>query len=187
MRPSRRTRPPRPLNRQSLEELALAYVGRFATSRAKLREYLNRKLRERGWDGDDAPDAAAVAERFSERGYVDDCAFALAKSRSLTGRGYGQRRVREALRVAGIAEEDSAAARQLAANEAAHAALRFAERRRIGPYGHSPPDPRAREKAIAAMVRAGHGFGIARAVVDLPPGCSPDPEQLAEHVGAAAE
>ena len=187
MRPSRRSRPPRPLNRHSLEELALAYVSRFATSRAKLRDYLNRKLRERGWDGAETADLDAVADRFAARGYVDDAAFALTKSRSLTGRGYGERRVREALRIAGIGDEDGMAARQLAANQAATAALRFAERRRIGPYGTSPLDPRAREKAIAAMLRAGHGFGLARAIIDLPPGADPDPEQLAGEATPSCE
>ena len=29
--------------------MALAYVGRYATTRAKLASYLGRKLRERGW------------------------------------------------------------------------------------------------------------------------------------------
>lgn len=187
MKPPKTRRAARPLNPQSLEELALAYVGRFATSRAKLREYLARKLRERGWDGADQPDAAALAERFSERGYIDDAAFALAKSRALTGRGYGERRVREALRVAGIAEDDGTAARRLAANEAANAALRFAERRGIGPYAASPPDPRGRDKAIAAMLRAGHGFALARAIVDLRPGSQPDPEQLAGEVNPSRE
>lgn len=179
MRSSRTPRPPRPLNPQSLDELALAYVGRFATSRAKLRGYLQRKLRERGWDGADPPDPQALAERMAERGYVDDPAFALAKSRSLTGRGYGARRVGEALRMAGIDEQDGAEARALAAREAARSALRFAERRRIGPYAASPPDPRGRDKAIAAMLRAGHAFGLAKAVVDLPPGAEVDFEQLA--------
>ena len=41
----------RPLDPARLEELALAYVARFATSAAKLERYLPRKLRERGWDG----------------------------------------------------------------------------------------------------------------------------------------
>ena len=180
MQPTRSRRSPKPLDAASLEELALAYVGRFATSRAKLRDYLSRKLRERGWDGPNAPDIGALAERLADRGYVDDAAFALSKSRVLTGRGYGERRVRQALRVAGIGEEDGAAARALAASEAVSAALRYAQRRRIGPYAASPPDAKAREKAIAAMLRAGHGFGLAKAVVDLTPGDEPDLDGLSD-------
>ena len=71
-----------------LNELALAYVGRFATTRAKLRDYLQRKVRERGWDGAAAPDSRH-GRALRRDGYVDDEAYALSKSRSLTGRGYG--------------------------------------------------------------------------------------------------
>ena len=46
-------------------------------------------------------------------GYVDDKGFASARTASLLRRGYGERRVRDALRGAGIAEEDSAEAREI--------------------------------------------------------------------------
>ena len=160
-----------PLDEARLNELALRYVGRFATTRAKLRSYLLRKLRERGWDGEREPDVTAIGEQFAERGYIDDSSYALAKSQSLTGRGYGTRRVLETLRAAGIDEEDGIAAREHAQDEAIAAAVRFAQRRRIGPFAMSEPkDSRERDKAIAAMIRAGHSFEIARAVIALPTG-----------------
>jgi len=175
---ARRT-PPK-LDEVKLRELALAYVGRFATSRAKLRAYLNRKLRERGWSGDAAPDPEGIAESFAVQGYVDDSAYALMKSRALSGRGYGKRRVAQALRAAGIGEGDSGAANDLADQEAVSAALRFAERRRIGPFAvRSNDDPREREKAVAAMIRAGHSFALARTIAAMDPGVSIDPEDLA--------
>ncbi|MFK4872313.1 hypothetical protein ACI3K3_09880, partial [Novosphingobium sp. ZW T3_23] len=73
-------RNPQPLTEQRLEELALAYVARFATTQGKLRDYLQRKLRERGWvgaedgeaDGRDAPDLDRLIGRYVELGYVDD-------------------------------------------------------------------------------------------------------------------
>src|SRR5687767_5199825 len=77
-RPHRR--PPPPLNEARLRELALAYVGRYSTTRAKLRAYLARKIRERGWSGEREGDLAALADAIAERGYVDDSAYALAKS-----------------------------------------------------------------------------------------------------------
>jgi regulatory protein len=170
-----------PLDGKSLQQLALRYVGRFATTRAKLRAYLARNVRERGWNGSNPPDFEALAERFAALGYVDDAAYALAKSRSLTGRGFGKRRVVQALHIAGIGDEDGEAARGHAEVQAVTAALRFAERRRIGPFAvAAPSDPKARQKALAAMTRAGHGFGLARAIVDLRPGVEIDREELAE-------
>lgn len=173
-----RARPP--LTPQKLEELAVRYVGRYATSRAKLCAYLSRKLRERGWEGQNAPDLEALANRFAELGYIDDAAYALSKAQALSGRGYGKRRLVEKLRVAGIAEEDGAAAHAHAEAQAVAAALRFAERRRIGPFASHEPDRSQREKAIAAMVRAGHSFALARAIASIAPGADVDPEQLRE-------
>ena len=60
------------------------------------------------------------------------------------------------------------------------AALRFAERRRIGPFAAAEADRPAREKAIAAMVRAGHSFELARAVTAMAPGATVDREALDE-------
>jgi regulatory protein len=58
--------------------------------------------------------------------------------------------------------------------------LRFARRRRIGPYAETAPDRASRERALGAMVRAGHGFEIARAVVDAEPGAEMDLDDLRE-------
>ena len=163
-------RTPLPLSAKQLEELALRYVGRYATSRAKLTSYLARKLRERGWDGDREPDVEALAGRFCEFGYVDDSAYALMKSQSLSSRGYGRRRLDEKLRADGIDEEDSAPAFDHADTQAVDAALRFARRRRIGPFAAAEAHPKQREKGIAAMVRAGHSFALSRKIASLPPG-----------------
>ena len=163
---------PVPLDSKRLEELALRYVGRYATTRAKLTAYLARKLRERGWEGQREPELERLASRFSELGYVDDAAFALARSRALSSRGYGKRRLDRTLRIAGVGEADSAAARDHADQAAVEAALRYARRRRIGPFASAAPDPRLREKAIAAMVRAGHSFALARIISAMAPGAA---------------
>lgn len=170
----RSRRAPRPLDDERLRELALHYVGRFATTRAKLATYLSRKLRERGWAGEGAPDLPALVERLAELGYVDDRVFALAKANSLTARGYGQRRVRQALAQAGVNEEDAADGTAAAEGGALDAALRYARRRRIGPFAAERADQAGREKALAAMLRAGHDFTLARAIVDSNPGIPPE-------------
>lgn len=176
--PARRSPPP--LDQAKLQELALRYVGRYATTRAKLRAYLTRKLRERGWDGLREPDLEGMANRFAELGYVDDAAYALSKSRSLSARGYGTRRLVDQLRHAGVGEDDGRAALEAANAEAVEAALRFARRRRFGPFAEKAVDRPEREKWIAAMVRAGHAFGLARAIASFEPGADIDPANLSE-------
>ncbi len=172
-------KPPRPLDPARLEELAVAYVGRFATTRAKLAFYLVRKLREKGWDGGVPPAIEPLVEKLARLGYVDDAAFAVAKARMLGQRGYGERRVGAALRQAGVGETDGAPARALAIDGAAAAAVRYAQRRRLGPFAHAAPDPKQRQRALAAMIRAGHGFDLARRLIDLVPDATVDPERLA--------
>jgi regulatory protein len=168
---SRRTPPP--LDAAALENLALRYVERFATTRGKLADYLRRKVRERGWEGP-ALDPASVAERMAGLGYVDDRAFAEARARSLARRGYGARRVSQALRAAHVEEADSTEALEQSDAAALDSALALARRRRFGPYAAAPADERQRERQIAAMLRAGHSFALARRIVMAAPGEVPD-------------
>ena len=170
----RRVKPP--LDAQGLEQTALFYAGRYATTRSKLAAYLGRKVRERGWAEARPPAIEALVERMAALGYVDDRAFANARAGALTRRGYGARRVGQALRAAGIAEEDGAEAREIADESAWDAALRFAERRKIGPFSSAEADRPAREKAFAAMLRAGHPAGLARRIVAARPGEIPLPD-----------
>ena len=166
-------RPRPPLDGDSLRDLALRYVSRFATSRAKLLAYLNRKLQERGWHGEGAPEPERLVERLAELRYVDDRNFAVMKSAALTRRGYGARRVTQTLRADGIADADREEADTQLSNDSWDAADRFARRKRLGPYAIAPADLKQRDKAIAAFLRAGHGFDTARRWIDAAPGEPP--------------
>ena len=85
---------------------------------------------------------------------------------AMARRGLGARRVAGALREAGIDEDDAEAIAPAIADRAVDAALAFARRKRIGPFAHRRrPIGRLREKQIAAMLRAGHRFDLARRIV----------------------
>ena len=158
-----------PLDVAGMERMALRYVERFATTRGKLIQYLNRKIRERGWDGA-VGDPAALADRMVELGYIDDRAFGEARAAAMARRGLGMRRVVGEFRHAGIGEEDAAALAPAIADRARDAALTFAKRKRIGPFAPEPVERALREKHIAAMIRAGHDFALARRIAMLGPG-----------------
>lgn len=158
-------RPPKPLDETSLRDLALHYLGRFASTRARLVQYLDRKVRERGWDGDHRPDLVALADRCAELGYVDDAAYAALKGGSLLRRGYGARRVEQALAAAGVQEPDRGEMREAGRHQAVTAALAFARRKRIGAFASAPADPDKRRRQLQAFIRAGHDFALARAIV----------------------
>jgi regulatory protein len=165
-------RPPPPLDAGALDRLALRYVERFATTRGRLADYLTRKIRERGWAGDAPADPAALAERMAALGYVDDRAFAEARAAAMRRRGLGARRVAMALHQAGV---DAADAPDVS-DDALAAARTFARRKRIGAWATEPADRAQREKQIAAMLRAGHGFALSRRIVAAEPGEDGDDE-----------
>ena len=162
-----------PLDIAALERLALRYVERFATTRGRLTDYLNRKIRERGWDGP-AGDPPALAQRMADLGYVDDRAYAEAKASAMARRGLGARRVSVALRQARVDEEDTDHIAPDIANRAVESALIFARRRRIGPYGPTLPERPQREKQLAQMLRAGHTLDLSRRIVNAEGEIDPD-------------
>jgi regulatory protein len=164
-------RPPKPLNSTKLRDLALHYVGKYATSRAKLATYLQRKINERGWAQDTPPpDIHGLIEDFVRLAYVDDAAFAASRARSLTQRGYGLRRISEDLRAKGISDADGTDAKTESEHDSWNAAHRFARRKRIGPYAIEAAIPELRQKQMQAFLRAGHSFDIARTFVQASPG-----------------
>ncbi len=167
MRPPKRKLPP--LDPAALDRLALRYVERFATTRARLTRYLRRKITERGWEGAPA-DPEGVADRLAALGYIDDRGYADVKARSMHRRGLGARRIAVAFRVDGIDEDDAAAIAPDISDRAVDAALRFAQRRRIGPFAEDPADRPQRERQLAAMLRAGHALDLARRIVRMAPG-----------------
>ncbi len=167
--PRERVVPP-PLDGAGLRDLALRYVGRYATSAAKLQRYLARKLWERGWAGDDVGDAVPVAAQVAaligecvERGYVDDRQFGEARARGLAAKGFGARRVGQDLAAAGLAKD---LAGEIGATlDGRAAAETYARRRRFGPWDRSGFDPDRHRKQVAAMLRAGHDYATVRAVL----------------------
>lgn len=170
-------RSPPPLDGGKLRDLALHYAGRYATTKAKLARYLARKIRERGWDAAAQPDDIdALVEDFAALGYVNDAAYAEARSRSLARRGYGKRRLEQDLSAAGIGKSDARGAQDAAYGHQYDSAHIFARRKKIGPYAAEIAPPEIKRKQLAAFVRAGHDFDVARRFVDAAPG-----EEIAEY------
>lgn len=163
--------------------MALAYVARFATTQARLARYLERKVRERGWDGPAPPSEiiAALVAKHVDQGFIDDQRFAEARADSLARRGFGLRRVKQTLWGDGIAAEDVDPVIDARADTAWDTAMAFARRRRVGPYGAAPlTDPKQRERHIAAFLRAGHPMALARRILALTPGASPLDEEAGD-------
>lgn len=173
-------RPVAPLDGGRLERMALNYVARYATTSSKLNHYLARKIAEALRLGMiDGGEADALSQRGSEivarcaeLGYVNDDAWAKGKASTLRARGYGDRRIRETLRAAGLDTEiiDTLLAENGDDGSHDHAfqsALRFARQRKIGPFASAEPDKRAVSKNVVKLVRAGHPYDIACKIASM--------------------
>lgn len=158
-----------PLDAEALERAALDYVARYATTGARLSRYLARKLRERGWQGPGEPQVEPLVRRFADKGFIDDRSFAVTRSDSMLRRGYGAARVRSALQIAGVNSELVQQVMEENAEEAERAALRYARRRRIGPFAEAPPDRDQKRRWIAAMARAGHSLDLIFRILEADP------------------
>lgn len=184
-------RPKPPLDAARLRDLALHYAARFATTGARLEGYLARKIKERGLAEDaegrrEEVDIPALVARLVALGYVDDDAYARSRARDLGARGYGGRRVEQALRFAGV---DEGLRQAHAPGEAAsrRAAALMAQKKRLGPWSAaSTTDPlaarKAHEKAVAAMLRAGHQYAHVRFIL-----AAERPEDVAQWLDEAAD
>ena len=167
---------PRPPDEASLYDAALRYVARYATTQARLRQVLERRIEQWKRAADDADSAADIAitartavagvvERVAALGLVSDAAFAESRVRSLTRAGRSRRMVAAALAAKGVSAETARAAIAGDETDELTAALILARRRRIGPFRVAAAGDRNKEFGVLA--RAGFPRDIAGAVLDM--------------------
>ena len=169
-------RPRGPLKKSSLENAALYYLERHASSVEGLRRVLARRVeraaREERCDRDEAAKwVEDIVGRFARSGLVDDRLFAEGKVASRRRRGDSARLIQMVLREKGVDPEliDQALAGQDGDDRRTaelEAAWRLARRRRLGPYRTAEQRPELRDRDLAAMARAGFDLDTARAVID---------------------
>jgi regulatory protein len=167
---ARRAGPPAerpPLAEADLRALALSYVARYATSSGKLISYLTRKLRERGWASDSPPPLDALIADFIDCGYLDDSAFAAMRAAGLKRRGFGEQRVKAALRHAGVPEDLARDVSRIDPDQALFQAVQFARRKRIGPFSQQLADQKIMTRWFGQLVRAGHPPDIAKKLLRM--------------------
>ena len=179
---TRSDKPPKPVSREWLMRAAAHYLERYASSSENLRRVLSRKVLKRTIArGEDAGDFSALIEeivtRFEEFGFLDDEAYAEARTRSLRRKGLSERMVQAKLGQKGVAEEAVGKALEKDETTEAEAAIRYAKRRRLGPW-RSRERAERRDKDIAAMMRAGFAYGLARDTIDGENAISSDEEPI---------
>jgi len=181
-RPHKSRRGPKPATAAHLENAALHYLERFASSSGNLRRVLRRKVARaaRVHGGDPAEGERLVEEivaRYLRSGLLDDRAYAAQQAASLRRRGASRYGIRGRLAVKGVAADDVAAAigrlDESAGESDLAAACAFARRRRLGPYRAAAVRAAHQQKDLGALARAGFGLDLARRVL-----AAADPDAL---------
>jgi regulatory protein len=159
-----------------LQRVAAWYLERFeATSAALRRALMKRVHRAVETHGQDRAEltawADAVVDQLVQSGVVDDRRYAETQIRRGRERGDAERKLRSKLMAKGLraalldeifsalrAEEEGVSAERISA-------IRYAKRRRFGPWRRpGTPDDTAR-KELAAMGRAGFSYELANSVL----------------------
>jgi regulatory protein len=167
-----------PPDEATLHEAALAYLSRYAATRATLTRALLRRV-ERWAVRAEIPDAAAhaaaartavhaIVTRLAAAGAVDDAGFAATRAARLRRTGRSRRAVAAHLAARGL---DAATLGAVLPDDPAQeliAAVAFARRRRFGPFRAAAASPETLRRELAAFARAGFAHDAARATLAMP-------------------
>lgn len=151
-----------------LENKALHYLGRYATTEARLKTVLER-FAKRKMDDEDPERMRPLIDKMvkdcAEKGYVNDHVFAEQKTASLRRQGSSRFQIKRKLFERGVdadvittAIEDHDAEDER--DPEIHAALIYARKRRLGPYARPPHGQSEmkegwKNKHYASFARAG--------------------------------
>ena len=171
-RKPRDRRAKRPLTAVALDNAALHYLSRFATSSANLRRILLRKVaRSAGDDADPGEGKRLVEEliaRYQRSGLLDDRAYATQAAASLARRGRSRFSIGGRLAQKGVAGDlvkEALKTLDEGGNSEIVAACALVRRRRLGPYRSPAARAEWERKDLATLARAGFSFDIARRVL----------------------
>lgn len=177
-----------------LREAALAHLSRHGGTGAGLLRVLQRRIdrwAQRAAAEGQPPEsiapaqeaaraaAAEVVASLTALGAVNDTAFAESRLRRLQRGGRSRLAMAAHLAAKGVAPETAQAALEANAPDELTAALGHLRRRRAGPFAPQPVPPEARQKALAALARAGFPRALAEQALEL------DPEEAADRLLAA--
>ncbi len=171
-------KPPKKISNKYLENAALYYLQRYATSSANLKRVLMRKVKRSCTFHqvpveDFEPMVDQLVQRYMGVGLIDDTVFATARVASLRRQGQSSRAITARLQAKGLTKIQIDAALQKIEAERNDrdetedaelaAALTFIKRKKLGRYRKKPlRDPKDLQKEMAAMGRAGFSFDTAK-------------------------
>ncbi|MDE2164760.1 MAG: RecX family transcriptional regulator [Alphaproteobacteria bacterium] len=169
---------PRRMTAERIENVALHYLSRYASSSGNLRRVLMRRVERAAAAHDDDPAAGAelvdaLIARFLRSGLIDDRAYAAQKAASLRRRGTSRFGIRGKLRQKGVGADlvnETVAQLDGGGSDAGEfaAACALVLRRRLGPCRSAGQRAAMRQKDLATLARAGFGLAVAHRALSAP-------------------
>ena len=171
----RRPKIPRKVSATSLENAALYYLGRFATSSENLRQVLERRIMRAAKHHDTDVEVCTklvgdLIQRYLENGILNDGIYAQTQAVSMNRRGKSLCAIRARLRQKAVSSDTIDDALAVLAGEVGPpdlaAAIAYARKRRLGPYRRDTGKPENANKELAALARAGFSYSLALHIVE---------------------
>ena len=171
---NRKSRLPRKTTLKSIENAALSYLQRYATSAENLRAVLTRKIYRAAHAHDEDPAEGivlvdALIDRYLQAGLLNDAIYAEGRVAALHRRGVSRRGIQSRLSAKGVAVDVIEKALDLLSADIGNsefvAACNYARRRRLGPW-RIKDRPERRDRDLAALARQGYGYELAHRVID---------------------
>lgn len=168
---------PRKISRDYLRRVAYRYLERYATTEANFKQVLQRKIRSPRVEEQTEDERQQALHWIEEivadslkQGFVDDEIFARARLASLLRSGNSMAHVRQKLRAKGVSadltERLLAEAVESAPDSEFKSAIRYARRRRFGPFALRQKREDDDKRQFAAMARAGFSYDLTRRVME---------------------
>lgn len=185
--PPKKKRVPRKISARYLENAALYYLQRYATSVDNLRQVLRRKVNRSCAHHDMPPDEfypviEVLLARYVESGLLNDKVYAEGRVGSLRRQGRSRQGIVSKLQAKGLARAEIENALE-AIDAETHdntggmdaelaAALKLARKKKIGTFNPEPEtDPQLRRKEqqreMALLARNGFSYDIAKRALDF--------------------
>ena len=169
---SLRHRPQKKITPQRLKNIGLYYLQRFETSSDNLRSVLQRRVdayakENPTWNKQEAYQwIENILEEFIQLHYLDDVRFAEIKINDYLRAGKSARYIQNKLRQKGISALKVETLLSEKEYNPLETALKFAERKKIGPYRSAQTRREYRQKDMGSLVRAGFDYDTVCEVLD---------------------
>lgn len=147
---------------------ALQYLGKYASSSTNLHQVITRRAK-RKFDDLETEQVTALADHAvnfcTDNGFLNDTSYAEMKASSGRRKGHSSRKIAATLSQKGVDRE--VISQTLSDTDDFEAAVRYASRKRMGPFRTRPKDEKTDRREAASFARQGYSSEISYRVLNL--------------------